>query len=247
MLRSLLPENYVVGGPYDPLAWFNIVGEVGCVFWVLAYAFIIRQCFKDKSYGLPLVAICMNLAWEFLASWIIPNPVPLWHLFDRVWFFVDLVIVYQLLRYGRSLQTIPEVRQHFHWVVAGTTVLAGIGLYTFYLQYHDLLGLVGAFMINLVMSVSFVFFYFSRRHQAGVGLSVPAALCKMLGTLGTSIECHYVIGMTQPWLGGLSFLHFLCVSIFLFDALYLYLVAKAALARAPAARGERPAGALAVA
>ncbi|QSQ24061.1 hypothetical protein JY651_03520 [Pyxidicoccus parkwayensis] len=247
MLNALFPENYVPGGPYDPLAWFNIVGEVGCVFWVLAYGFIIRQCFRDKSYGLPLVAICMNLAWEFLASWVFPTPVPLWHLFDRVWFFVDLVIVYQLLRYGRGLQTIPEVKRHFFTVVAGTTVLAGIGLYTFFVQYHDLLGLVGAFMINLVMSVSFVFFYFSRRQQGGVGLSWPAALCKLLGTLGTSVECHHVIGMTQPWLGGLSFLHFLCVSIFLFDVLYLALVWKEARAHAPAAGQVRTGAALAVA
>ncbi|WP_224371024.1 transmembrane-type terpene cyclase [Hyalangium versicolor] len=212
---------------FDPFAWFNVVGELGCVFWVAAYVFIIWQCARDKSYGLPLVAICMNLSWEFLASWVLPNPVPLWHFFDRVWFFVDLIIVYQLLRHGRQWQTIPEVRDHFYAIIGVTTVLSGIGLYAFYVQYYDLLGLVGAFMINLVMSVTFVFFYFSRRHQGGAGLSVPAAWCKMLGTLGTSIECHYVIGMSQPWLGGLHFLTFLCLSIWLVDCVYIYLVMKA--------------------
>jgi hypothetical protein len=218
--------DHLHGGPFDPFAWFNVIGEIGCVFWILAYIFIIKQGFKDKSYGLPLVAICMNLAWEFLASWVIPNPVPLWHFFDRVWFFVDLVIVYQMVRYGRELQTIPEIQQNFHAIIAGTVMLSISGLYAFYVQYHDLLGLMGAFMVNLVMSVTFLFFAWSRRHQGGRGLSVPAAWCKMLGTLGTSIECHYVIGMTQDWLGGLNFLTFLCLSIFLFDCLYIYVVTK---------------------
>ncbi|HEX8435896.1 hypothetical protein [Archangium sp.] len=224
--------EHVHGGPFDPFAWFNIIGELGCVFWILAYILIIRQSFKDKSYGLPLVAISMNLAWEFLASWVIPNPVPLWLFFDRVWFFVDLVIVYQLVRYGRELQTIPEIQRHFYPIIAGTVMLSISGLYAFYVQYHDMLGLMGAFMVNLVMSVTFIFFAFSRRHQGGRGLSVPAAWCKMLGTLGTSIECHYVIGMTQEWLGGLNFLTFLCLSIFLFDCLYIYVVTKAVKATA---------------
>ncbi|QRK10810.1 hypothetical protein JQX13_12490 [Archangium violaceum] len=234
----------VRGGPFDPFAWFNVIGEIGCVFWILAYVLIIRKCFQDKSYGLPLVAICMNLAWETLASWVIPNPVPLWHFFDRVWFFVDLVIVYQLLRYGRELQTIPEIRNSFYAVVAGTVMLSTFGLYAFYVQYHDMLGLMGAFMVNLVMSVTFLFFAFSRQHQGGRGLSVPAAWCKMLGTLGTSIECHYVIGLTQDWLGGLNFLTFLCLSIFLFDCLYIYVVTKVVKATTrepePEARREQP-------
>jgi hypothetical protein len=232
-MHPTLTVSTAAGGPFDPLAWFNLVGELGCVFWVLAYVFIIRQCARDRAYGLPLVAICMNLAWEFLASWVLPNPVPLWLFFDRVWFFVDLIIVYQLLRYGPALQRIPELRTHFHAIVAGTVMLSTFGLYAFHVQYHDLLGLVGAFMVNLVMSVTFVFFYFARRQEHGRGLSVPAAWCKLLGTLGTSIECHWVIGQTQHWLGGLHFLTFLCLTIFFFDVLYLGLVTRAALARAP--------------
>ncbi|WP_434385401.1 hypothetical protein [Melittangium boletus] len=232
-MHPSLSVHTLPGGAFDPLAWFNVVGEVGCVLWVVAYGFIIRQCFQDKSYGLPLIAICMNLAWEFLASWVLPNPVPLWLFFDRVWFFVDLIIVYQLVRYGPALQGVPELREHFHAIVLGTVMLSVFGLYAFHVQYHDLLGLMGAFMVNLVMSVAFVFFYFARRQQDGRGLSVPAAWCKMLGTLGTSIECHWVIGQTQSWLGGLHFLTFLSLSILLFDALYLRLVMKEVLARAP--------------
>jgi hypothetical protein len=220
------------GGPFDPWAWFNLIGEAGCALWVVAYALIIAQCFRDKSYGLPLVAICLNISWELLASWVWPNPVPLWHAFDRAWFFVDLVIVYQLLRYGRELQRIPEVRRHFYAIVAVTFMASVAGLHTFYLQYRDTLGLVDAFIINLIINVTMFPFFLQRRRQGGRGLSVGAAWCKMLGTLGTSIECHYLIDMAEPWLPSLSFLTFLCVSCFATDVLYTYLVTKDARERA---------------
>jgi hypothetical protein len=223
------------GGPFDPWAWFNVVGEAGCALWVVAYGLILLQCFRDKSYGLPLGAICLNFSWELLASWVWPNPVPLWHVFDCAWFFVDLVIVYQLLRYGRPLQRVPEVRRHFYVIVAVAMAAGGIGLHTFYLQYRDTLGLVSAFIINLIMNVAFFPFFLERRRQGGRGISVGAAWCKMLGTLGTSIECHHVIGMSEPWLPSLSFLTFLGASIFATDVLYTYLVTKDARERAQTA------------
>jgi hypothetical protein len=75
-------------------------------------------------------------------------------------------------------------------------------------------------------------FFLDRRRQGGRGLSVGAAWCKMLGTLCTSIECHYVIAMGEPWLPSLSFLTFVCASIFATDILYVYLVTKDARERA---------------
>jgi hypothetical protein len=221
-----------VGGPFDPWAWFNIVGEVGCALWVVAYVLIIVRCFRDRSYGLPLCAICLNVSWELLASWVWPNPVPLWHAFDCAWFFVDLVIVYQLLRYGRGLQRVPEVRRHFYAIVAVSAAASVIGLHTFFLQYRDILGLVDAFIINLIINVTSIPFFLERRRQGGRGISVGAAWCKMLGTLCTAIECHYIIGMSEPWLPSLSFLTFLCASIFVTDVLYTYLVTKDARERA---------------
>jgi hypothetical protein len=78
--------------------------------------------------------------------------------------------------------------------------------------------------VNLIMSVLFVFFYFARREEGGRGISKAGAVCKMLGTLGTSIECHYVVRLIDPELPSLAFLNFLCLSIFCFDCLYIYLV-----------------------
>src|SRR5688572_21653965 len=116
---------------FNPLTWYNLIGAGGCIFWVLAYLFILKRCFRDRSYGLPLVAICLNFGWEILASFVFPNPVMLWHLFDRVWLFVDVLLVYQLLRWGRAEQLIPELARYFPGVVLATFALGVWGQYAF--------------------------------------------------------------------------------------------------------------------
>ncbi len=218
---------------FDPWAWFNLVGAAGCVCWVVAYLAIIRTSHRDRANGLPMVAVGLNVSWELLASFWFPNPVALWHAFDRIWLVVDFVIVAQLLRYGRPLQRIPEIRDNFYLVFAIIVGAGFVGQYTFVADYPDRLGLVVAFLINLVMSILFVFLYFDRRDDRR-GISKAGAWFKMLGTLGTSIECHWVVRMIDPELGGLGFLTFLCVSIFAVDCLYIALVSRAPSAPAAA-------------
>jgi len=208
---------------FNPFTWYNLIGAAGCVFWVIAYVMIVVKCFRERTYGLPLVAICLNFAWELLASFVYPNPVALWHFFDRLWLAVDVVLAYQLFRWGRAEQQIPELRRHFVLVVLVTFGLGVWGQYAFVASYQDRLGLVSAFGVNLIMSILFVFFYFARR-ETGHGLSRGGAVFKMLGTLGTSIECHWVVRLINPELKSLAFLTFLCVTIFVVDLLYIYLV-----------------------
>ncbi len=228
---------------FNPLTWYNLIGALGCIFWLAAYLLILKKCFRDRTYGLPLVAICLNFAWEILASFVFPNPVSLWHTFDRLWLAVDVLLVYQLLRWGAFAQRIPEIRRRFYWVVALTFGLGLWGQYAFVSSYMDRLGLVGAFGINLIMSIAFIFFYFDRR-QTLSGISKGGALCKMLGTLGTSIECHWVVRSIDPEMKDLAFLTFLCVSIFLADSLYVFLVFSGARGAERSDRAEPAVGKL---
>ncbi|MBK6918764.1 MAG: hypothetical protein IPH07_15330 [Deltaproteobacteria bacterium] len=208
---------------FDLWAWFNVVGALGCVCWVIAYVAIIRRSRRDRANGLPMTAVGLNFSWELLASLFLPNPVALWHAFDRIWLLVDVVIVAQTLRYGPPLQRLELVRRHYIAAFALVFVLGFVGQYTFALDYPDRLGLVAAFMINLVMSVLFVVMALERWDDPR-GLSTTGAWFKMLGTLGTSIECHVVVRLIDPELGGLGFLTFLSAAIFGFDCAYIALV-----------------------
>jgi hypothetical protein len=46
------------------------------IFWSLAYIFIIVRGFKDRTPGIPVLALCANISWEFIFSFIYPRQPP---------------------------------------------------------------------------------------------------------------------------------------------------------------------------
>lgn len=230
------------GEPFNLLAPYNLIGAVGYALWLVAYILVIRKGFKDKTYAIPLLPICLNFTWEFMDSWILPDPVYFWKWVDRAWFLLDVAILYQLFRYGRKEQKIPELQRWFYPIVIVTLLLAFWGQYTFVTTFHDTLGFIAAFAINLVMSVIFPFFYFARRDLHG--LSWGAAWCKLIGTGLASIQCIFLFPKIHPLspvayspLSPYSFFYFLFVAIFVFDCVYVGLLWRARKQRVVAADG----------
>src|SRR5947209_19406555 len=77
-------------------------------FWTGTYLLIIRRSSLDHTYGMPLVALCANISWEFLFSFISP-PQIIQHIVNLIWFSLDLIILIQLLRYGpREFPDLPK-------------------------------------------------------------------------------------------------------------------------------------------
>ena len=208
------------------------VGMVGYALWLVAYVLVIRAGHRDKTYAIPLVPICLNFTWEFMDSFVLPDPIALWKWVDRAWFLLDVAILGQLLRYGRRAQIVPEIQASFYVVVVVTLLLAFFGQYSFVTTFHDTLGFIAAFAINLIMSVLFLFFYFARRDLRG--LSYGAAWCKMFGTALASIQCVFLFPLIHPLtkvgysdLSPYSFFSFMFVTIFLFDVTYVVLLTRA--------------------
>jgi hypothetical protein len=218
--------------PFSIFSPYNIVGTVGCVFWFLAYGFVIYQSHKDKAHGVPALALCLNFGWEFLGAFVWENPIPLWRWFYRIWFLLDVAIFVQLWLYGKQQQRVPEVRRFFHPIVLFTLVLGTLGQWAFTRTFYDPMGFITAFAINLVMSQLFIGLYFERRDLRG--LSYPAAWFKLLGTLCTSIECYYFLPIIHPHTDSFAFPSFLYGAIFLLDALYVFLLQRARRASATA-------------
>ena len=42
----------------------NLWALSGLVFWILVYVLMIRRGLRDRSYGMPMVALCLNIVWE---------------------------------------------------------------------------------------------------------------------------------------------------------------------------------------
>lgn len=201
---------------------------VGDVLWIIAYVLIIRASFRDRTYGVPLLAICLNLAWEFIFTFIhMPRTddgslnVVKFCMFLG-WLVLDVLIFWQLLRYGRDDQSTPQLSRYFGLVVLLCLAGAFAWHLTFTRAFEDPHGYLSAFIINLVMSVLFVRFIFERPDLRG--LSYGGAWFKLLGTGVISFANVFML-LEDPGYDGFWF--FLFSGIFVFDALYVFLLHQA--------------------
>lgn len=211
--------------PYAPLNWYNFIGALGCVAWMAAYVLILRRAHRDKAYGMPLLALCLNITWEGVA-FMSPNPVTLWKYIEGIWLFIDVALLWQLWKYGRDEALPGSLKPFFLPLVIGTLVLCTIFHWTWLKFWDDKLLFVDAFIINLVMSVMFIQLWF-RRLPNGKGLSISAAWCKMIGTALTSIQCGVFLPLVMSeasYRDSWAFMWFLYGTIFVIDCLYLYLL-----------------------
>jgi hypothetical protein len=55
---------------------FIVLAILSRIFWTITYLLIIQRSIQDKSVGMPMAAICMNIAWEFIFSFILPSNKP---------------------------------------------------------------------------------------------------------------------------------------------------------------------------
>lgn len=71
------------------------------IFWTIAYLLLVQRSTQDRSVGMPLVALCMNISWEFIFLFVFPSEKPQFYI-NYVWCFLDLVIVIAYLKFGKS-------------------------------------------------------------------------------------------------------------------------------------------------
>lgn len=219
------------GVPFDMAAWYNWVGGVGAACWLAAYIITIIDGFRSKTYGIPLLAICLNFTWELMDSFTLSDPILLWKVIDYLWFSMDVVIVYQLFKFGAREQKIAELRSGFSGYTVATLVFAFLGQYAWVTTFHDTLGLILAFVINLVMSALFLAFFFERR-ESGRGLSLKVAWLKMLGTALSSVQCYFLLPLVHPVeasttaMPKYAFFWFLFAGCFLLDCAYIWLLSN---------------------
>jgi hypothetical protein len=193
---------------------------LGCgAFWTLTYVLIIRRGFLDETYGMPLVALCANISWESIFSFVHPHG-PVQRLVNIVWFSLDLIVLFQLLRYGpREFTDLSKRTFYAIFGLALATSLCAVLVVT--REFGDWDGAYSAFGQNLLMSVLFVAML--RARGAPRGQSVPIAVFKMLGT-GLASAAFYLY---SPLSEGSVLLPFLYVATLVFDLIYVVAMVRA--------------------
>jgi len=189
------------------------------IFWTIAYLLIIRRGFLDHTYGMPLVAACANISWEFIFSFIYP-PFTVQHVINLIWFAIDAIIVIQVLRNGpREFADLAKWVFYVAFSLALVTSFCAVLLVT--LELNNLgtyAGTYAAFAQNLVMSVLFIAMLYRRRSLRGQSISI--AICKLLGTLLAALAFYLYI----PVFHRSVLLPFLYIAILVYDIIYVGMV-----------------------
>lgn len=225
----------------DP--WLFLL-TAGFLLWSLAYLLIIAKCFAERTYGVPLPAICLNLTWEFYFAVVAPPAYAggpwgagLGGWLVKVWFLLDLIIFGQLLAWGRNQQHDPVLRRYFYVVIAGLLILAYFGQTTFMVYNFDPDGTQIGWIINLIMSIFFIGLFFQRPRSEG--LSFTAAWAKLLGSGAMGIVLVGLHGKRAGFeealapTGYYDFERFLVAAVAFFDLLYVALLWRRRSRRTP--------------
>ncbi len=238
---------------------------VGGVLWLITYIAALRTSHRERVTTIPLAAVCLNITWEIVHSIVYPPPRQIDLITNLAWLALDLFVLFQIFRFGRARQAIPQIRQYFVPVVFGTLVLCFVGHLTFHRHvtansiFPDESGAIPAFLINLVMSVLFIAMYFQR--SDGAGLSRTVAWAKFAGSACYAVgnimvlnrlpDVRYEVQVraagASEWVAAgevgnttihPGFIFFLFAGIAIFDLIYLYLLYRGpnGAHRAPALR-----------
>jgi hypothetical protein len=186
------------------------------LFWTLTYVLIIGRGFADRTYGMPLVALCANLSWEFIFSVVRPHE-GVQRIVDIVWLCLDLVIAYTAVRFGpREFPYLP--RWAFLAGFAATLALSYLAVDLVCREFDEGRGAYAAFGQNLMMSGLFLGMLLAR-FTAGRGLAGQSAWIAAAKLVGTGLASLAI------WSGGdyvrsgvLTYLYF---AILVVDLAYL--------------------------
>ncbi|WP_442944959.1 transmembrane-type terpene cyclase [Nostoc sp.] len=197
---------------------FNFLLLTGVGFGVITYILIIRQSFKDKTFGMPIIMACANLSGDFICSFIYP-PGPLEKYINMFWLLFDITFIFLYLRYGKHefFKKLPKQLFYPHFILilvfSYFTTICVVDSF-FRESYSNAFKFIGL-ADNFIMSIMFCSMFLRRNNLEGQ--SVYIAFFKLLGSLCIAIAfCSF----TQ-----MSSILYLCVIGFcVFDFIYFVLV-----------------------
>ncbi len=185
------------------------------VFWSATYVLIIFKGFRDKTPGMPMIAMCANLCWEFIFSFIYPHG-GLQGRLDMIWLALDMVLLMQYVKYGRDEFSRSLPVEYFYPTLLLALALSFAIISASVPELNDPLGKYAAFAQNLMMSILFISML--RRRGSTRGQSVYIALFKMIGSLIPAVGFYLYLRS--------DLVTALTAATLLFDLIYFWMIFK---------------------
>ena len=205
---------------------------VSGIMWSIAYVAIAYRGFKDKSFGMPLIPLALNIAWEFLIAVVYGGHSSGIVVVTQIaWIVLDALIVVTFLLYGyRHYKEAFGISRPVFWFTtvvafAGSAVVMTLGI-QFFADFdtwfnRDVMDSAKfiAFIQNLVISIAFVVMLWLRRSSEGQSFWI--AVTKLIGTPLT-VGWSYVLVAHDG--DNIAFMASIVALILLFDLWYCVLI-----------------------
>lgn len=157
------------------------------ILWTLVYVIAIYRGFKDKSYAMPLLALCFNISWELIfAAILTSHNGTMQRTINAIWFLFDIGLFVTYFLYGKKYFNKNINIKFFYPIFVATLVFSFMFVYFFSVEFNNLSGGYIAFIQNLMMSFLFIEMLLARNNIEGQ--SIYIAIFKMLGTLAPTIK-----------------------------------------------------------
>lgn len=200
--------------------------------WTITYIALVYRGFKDKSYGMPLVPLALNFAWELVFSIIYPPAATglAGIAVNAIWMICDLGIIFTYFRYGyryfsdRYRVSKPAWMAYsvFAFIVAFGIMLKGgpfFGQFNDYFKADIFQGAIFiAYVQNLVISVCFLLMIWERRSSEGQSLTIGVFKC--IGT-GLTVGIYYLFIQHH---GNAHLMNIIVGTTFLLDLVYIHTI-----------------------
>lgn len=198
---------------YTP--WQVIMFSIGAFFWLVCYTDTIYCAIKKKVVNIPVSAVLLNFGWEIATClFFVPNMGKLLVIGYWGWMIFDSIIFYFLLRYGNKQMRINYFIKKAPFFIMTGIVFSFVIQALFITQYDLPMAPISGYIINLIMSLAFLYLLFLPGNEYASKLT---AWTKFLGTGFVSIMFllkypanHFLISMY--------------IAVAFFDLLYIYLL-----------------------
>ncbi len=191
---------------------------VGCLFWVVTYAALVKEIFVRKFVEMPFFIAIGNISWEFIWSFFYhPDTGRLFSLSYQGAFLLDVVIFCFILKYGYKQINIPEIQKHFKIIAFGLLII-WIPLNYFFVKqgFDTTIGANSGYILNLIISLLYPVLLLRSDVK---NFSETVAWCKFIGTGCISVSMFLIYPENY-------FVQILAVSCFVLDLTYAIILKR---------------------
>ncbi|KJZ80338.1 hypothetical protein HIM_00188 [Hirsutella minnesotensis 3608] len=85
--------------------------------WSVNYLSMIYGSNKDRTYGMAILPLCCNFAWELVYTFIYPSKNPAERLVLTTWMVLNIFVMYTAIKHApNEWNHAPLVRSHLPWI-----------------------------------------------------------------------------------------------------------------------------------